>query len=92
MYETMESLLFQCLLISINDLLLYSKSFEEHLQNPEKVFEILRKFNVKLNLKKSELFAVHIIWCGRKISKNKVSLHPAYLKGLTEFPRPETPK
>jgi hypothetical protein len=48
--------------------LVYSKSFEKHLQNLGNVFEKLRKFNIKLNPKKSELFALHIIWCGRKIS------------------------
>ena len=42
-----------------------------------KVFERLRKFNIKLNSKKSELFALHIIWCGRKIYKDRVTFDPA---------------
>ena len=33
MYESMGSLLFQCVLIWIDDLMVQSKSFEEHLQN-----------------------------------------------------------
>ena len=86
----MDSLLFQCALIGIEDLLVYSKSFKKHPPKVRKVSERLRKFNIKLNPKKSELFALHII--GRKISKNGVSLDPAYLKGLTEIPRPETGK
>jgi hypothetical protein len=57
--------------------LVYSKSFEEHLQNLGKVFERLRNFNIMLNPQKSKLFALHIIWCGRKISKDGVSLGPA---------------
>jgi len=92
MYESIDSLLFQCVLIWIDDLLVYSKSFEEHLQNLRKVFERLRKFNIKLNPKKSKLFALHIIWCGRKISKDGVSFYPTNLKGLPELPRPETAK
>ena len=88
----MDSLLFQGVLIWIDDLLVYSKSFEEHLQNLGKIFERLHKLNIKLNPEKSELFALHIIWCGRKISKNGVSFDPAYLKGLTEVPRPQTAK
>ena len=43
-------------LIWIDDLLVHSKSFQEHLQNLGKVFERLPKFNMKLNPKKSELF------------------------------------
>ena len=70
MYESVDSLFFQCVLILIDDLLVYSKSFEKHFQNLGKVFERLREFNnIKLNPKKSELFELHIIWCGRKISK-----------------------
>jgi hypothetical protein len=37
------------------------------------LFERLRKFNVELNPKKSELFPLHIIWSTRKISKDGVS-------------------
>jgi hypothetical protein len=70
-------------LIWIDDILVYSKSFEGHLQN---------LFNIKLNPQKSELFALHIIWCGVKISKDGVSFDPAYVKGLTELRRPETAK
>jgi len=79
-------------LIWIDGLLVYSKSFEEHLQNLGKVFQRLRKFNIKLKSKKSELFPLHIIWCGKKICKDGVSLDPAYLKALSELPRPETAK
>jgi len=57
-----------------------------------KFFERLRRFNINLNPRKSELFALHIIWCESKISKDGVSFDPAYLRGLTELPRPETAK
>jgi len=92
MYESMDCLLLKYVLIWIDDLLVYSKSFEVHLQNLGKFFEKMRKFNIKLNPKMSELFALHIIWCGRWISKDGVSLDSAYLKGLTELPRPATAK
>jgi hypothetical protein len=51
-------------LIWIDDLLVYSKSFEEHLQNLGSGFERLRKFNIMLSRKKSELFraAHHLVW------------------------------
>jgi len=78
MYESMDSLLFQCISIWIDDLFVYSKSFEEHLQNLGKVFERLRKFNIKLNPKKSELCALHIIWYGSEISRDGSSFDPAY--------------
>jgi len=88
----MDSLLFQCVLIWIDDLFVYSKSFEEHFQNLGKVSERLYQFKIKSSPKKSELFALHTIWCGRKISKDAVSLDPVYLKGLTQLSRRETAK
>ena len=79
MYESVDSLFFQCVLILIDDLLVYSKSFEKHFQNLGKVFERLREFNnIKLNPKKSELCALHIIWYGSEISRDGSSFDPAY--------------
>ena len=40
----------------------------------------------------SNLFALRIIWCGRKISKDGVPFDSAYLEGLTENPPPERGK
>ena len=54
----MDCLLFQCVLIWMDDLLVYSKSFEEHFQNLWMVFERLHKFNIKLNPKNNDLLAV----------------------------------
>ena len=88
----MDSLVFQCVLIWFDDLLVSSKSLDKHLQNPGKVFERLRKFDMKLNPKKSDLFAQHIIWGGRKISNDGVSFDSSYLIGIAELPRPETAK
>ena len=85
MYESIYSLLFQC--VWMDDPLQYSKCFEDHLQYLRQVFERLRKFNIKLNPKKSELFQLHIIRCGKKMAKDGISFDPAYLKGLTQLPR-----
>ena len=71
----MDTFLFQCILISIHDLLVYSKSLKEHLQQLGKGFERLRKINIKLRPKNSELVAL-------KISRNGVSFDSAYLKEL----------
>jgi hypothetical protein len=54
MYESMDSLLLQCVLIWIDDLLVYTKSFEEHLQDLGKIFERLRELVV--------CNAHHLVW------------------------------
>jgi hypothetical protein len=73
MYESMESLLFQCVEFWIDDLLVCSKSFEEHLRNLGKVFETLRKFNIKLNPKNSEL--LHCTYSGVKGRYPRMEYH-----------------
>jgi len=82
----MDILLFQCVLIWIDDLLVYSKSFEEHLQNLGKVVQ----HQVEPQEKRAVCTAHHLVW--GEISKDGVSFDPAYLKERSELPRPVTGK
>jgi hypothetical protein len=57
----MDSLLFQSVLIRIDDLLVYLKSFSRAFKDLGETFERLRKFDIMLNPKKSDLFPLHVI-------------------------------
>jgi len=83
----MDILLFHCAFIWMENLFVYSKPCEEHLQNLGKVFDRLRKFNITLNSKKSE-----VLHCTSSGVRGGVSLDPAYLKALSQLPRPQTGK
>jgi len=55
MYEVLDELIFQIVLVCIDDLLMYSRDLDEPLTNLERVFQKLFLFNNKLNPKRSDL-------------------------------------
>ena len=89
MMEVFEDMLYICVLIWIDDVLLYTRSFEDLLIRLEEVFQRLRKFVVKLNPKKTDLWSKEISWCFRKISVEGIKFDPEMIESLFSLPEPE---
>jgi hypothetical protein len=56
----------------LDDILIYSNSFEDHVKHMENVFNSLIKENVKLKLSKCSFAQNSIKYLGHILSKNKV--------------------
>ena len=54
MQEVLDELVYKKVLVYIDDIIVYSKTFEQHLKDLEEVFEKLRKAELKAKLKKCE--------------------------------------
>ena len=87
--EVFEDMLYICVLIWIDDVLVYTRRFEDLLTGLEEVFQSLGKFNVKLNPQKTELCSKEITWCGRQISVEGVKFDPEMIESLFILPDPE---
>lgn len=75
-------------LVYVDDILIFSESFEKHLSHISQVFERLEKFNLKLHPDKCQ-FAMKF-FLGHIISKDGVEVDPEKTKVMDEFPRPKT--
>ena len=80
--EVFEDMLYICVLIWIDDVLVYTRSFEDLLTRWEEVFQRLRKLNVKLNPQKTDLWSKEITLCGRKISVAGIKFDPEMIESL----------
>ena len=76
----------------IDDVLVHSDTHENHLQNLEKVFLRLRKYNLKLNLSKTTFGSDSVTYLGYKLSGEGVSPGPDKLKAVREFPQIDSVK
>ncbi len=76
----------------IDDLLAHSKTHPEQLDLLEQVFLRLRKFNLKLNPKKSIFGADTLQYLGYTLSGTGVGPGTDKLKAVREFPAPDTKK
>jgi len=78
-----------CVLIWIDDLLVYATNFDELLQALEKVFERLEEFGIKLNPLKTDPCALIISWRVRKISNDGITYDSDFFQRFLDLSEPK---
>ena len=76
----------------LDDILIYSKSLDEHLKHIKIVFERLRKHGLKLKLKKCNFMQKETKYLGFVINENGVKPDPAKVEAIRSIKTPETVK
>ena len=74
----------------LDDIIIYSTTFEEHLSLLEEVFTRLRTANVKLKISKCHFAKQEVEYLGHIIGYNTIMPHPNKLKAVQEFPQPQS--
>lgn len=92
MQTSMNDLVFQILLIYLDDLLVYSRTFAEHLQRLQMVFDRLREVGLKLNPKKCNLVRTSVEFLGYTVSGQGIATSDSKVKAVAEWPTPKTVK
>jgi hypothetical protein len=75
-------------LVFVDDIIIFSKTFEEHLQRLRSVLTCLRG-KVKLNVEKCQICRQQLIYLGHRISAEGVEMDPAKHEAVTNWPRPQ---
>ncbi|KAK2578586.1 hypothetical protein KPH14_000920 [Odynerus spinipes] len=76
----------------IDDILVFSRSFEEHVEHLERLLEAIRKEGFRLKFTKCKFAKNEAKYLGHVISKNTVRPLRDNLRPIQEFPRPDTRK
>ena len=76
------------LLVYIDDVLIYSKSFEDHLRDLEEVFNRLIEANMQLKPSKCHLFQQKLIYLGHQVSAEGIKPDPRKVQAIKEMPAP----
>ena len=76
----------------LDDIIVFSKTEEEHLQHLEEIFEWLQKAGLKLKLQKCSSFRKHIQYLGHLISDEGIQPLPEKLKSIAKMPVPHNAK
>jgi hypothetical protein len=79
-------------LVYLDDILFFSKTFDEHLMRLEKVLQCISKANLKLKLSKCSFCEFSIPILGFVVSGQGILTDPAKLRGFQSFPTPTTVK
>ena len=74
----------------LDDIIILGKSFEDHLENLEMVFERFRSYNLKLKPKKCVFFRKEVPFLGKVVSEKGVKIAPKKLEAVRNWPVPKT--
>ena len=79
-------------LVYLDDIGIFSQTFEEHLGHLREVFERLRKYNLRLKPSKCNFFQREFKYLGHIISAEGIGCDPDKVKAILEMPAPKSVK
>lgn len=90
--RTMDSILKECkgTQCYLDDVLIMGTSFDDCVENTERVLRKLSEFNVRLNVRKSKFFQTSVKYLGHLIGPNHIKPNPEKIKAIKLAPTPTT--
>jgi hypothetical protein len=89
MNKVLEEYIDRFVAVFIDDIIVYSNSFEEHSGHLQMLFHKLRRANLALNQEKCELFKKELRFLGHKINEYGILPDPQKIEKVQEFPVPK---
>ena len=83
--------LFRVLIVYLNDILVYSKTADEHIERLEMVLQKLQQHGMRLELRKCAFFR-KVNFLGHEISAAGIATDPEKVLTVVEWPAPTTTK
>jgi len=72
----------------LDDILIFSKTKEEHTQHVQKVLERLTKENLRLKPEKCEFYKQEVEYLGHIVTPEGLQMNPDKIKAILEYPAP----
>ena len=79
----------QCCLVYLDDVVIFSPTFEQHLIDLRNVFQALRTANLTVKLSKCQFCRREMKYLGHVITSNGIKPEPELIKAVKGFPKPK---
>jgi hypothetical protein len=89
MNMVLQELLGDYAFIYIDDIVIYSKKADDHLQHIANILERLEKHGLRVKFSKCQLFKHEIEYLGYLVGKNGMKVNPKKIKAIQDFPTPK---
>eukprot|EP00061_Rhincodon_typus_P014390 g41379.t1 len=76
--------------VYIDDLVIFSHSWKDHMENLAELFERLWEAKLAINLAKTESAKAEVTFLGHNIGHRRMTLRNMKMKAIEEFPRPSS--
>ena len=90
MNEVLKKFLGKFVIIYLDDMLIFSKTLEEHLIHIHKVFDKLREEKLLINLKKCSFLKKESMYLGFAVLAEGLKMDPKKVKTIIEWPTPSS--
>ena len=78
-------------IVFIDDILIYSKSQEEHEQHLRLILELLRKEQLYAKFSKCDFWLHEVHFLGHVVNKDGIHVDPSKVDSIRNWPAPRTP-
>ena len=92
MERVLAGLHWEVCLIYLDDVIVFSRTFEEHIVRLHEVFSRIKGANLKLSPTKCRLFCHEVGYLGHIVSKDGVATDPKKIEAISSWPVPRTTK
>jgi hypothetical protein len=82
----------KCVVVYLDDVIVYSKNKEDHIQDLTQIFERCRKYGIYLNPKKTIFGVEEGKLLGHIISQEGININPEWIKAIAQLPLPHNKK
>ena len=90
--KVLSSMLFTSAIVYLDDVLLLSRNFKQHIGHLRMVFDKFRQAKLRMNGKKCRLAVREVKYLGHILSGKGISVDPGKTDVITNWPKPKTPK
>ena len=92
MQEVLATYLDKFVVVYLDDILIFSNSFEEHIKHVHQVLETLRNHKLFAKRSKCSLFQQRIEFLGYVISANGIAMETTKVQQIMNWPEPQSAK
>ena len=90
MQEVFHELLDICVVVYLDDVLIYSRNEKEHDEHLTRVLQLLRQNKLYAKLSKCELYMKQISFLGHTLSKDGVHMETSKVEAINQWPEPKS--
>ena len=88
MNDVLKEFLSKFVIVYLDDILIFSKTLEDHMMHIPKVFDKLREEKLLINLKKCSFVKKELVYLGFVISAEGLKMDPEKVRAILEWPTP----
>lgn len=79
-------------LVYMNDIIIFSTSLQEHIENLKIILKTLREYNIKIQIDKCEFLQKEVAFLGHVVTPEGVKPNPEKIRVIQEWPLPKNEK